>query len=343
VITIRADGRFRATAAVLLLSPYIEYQKELRPHPLRAEVLTRIESQREHPCAVLFRQLVQENWFAGQFYSLAAWLTPTPPFRWQTEFAEIGERCFPQNYVERFERDALDRTYPVLLTQFYEAAHLASMWEELHSQLEQVCAEVREALETSNVAGWLHSFWGPAPKRLHLLPNPTDPATFGFAASNEDEAFCLAGPNSVPWSVPEEETRQHFDYRRRDSVVLLAVHEFGHTYLDGAREEIARIARDTAAVGEALTLRDWFPKMYPAWETQLHEIVLQAVEGVRLSECVSRSSGEGHVAEQVERFGLDGLPTLYEELLESRSAGATVGPMGCARALERALARYGRR
>ncbi|MBN1461675.1 MAG: DUF4932 domain-containing protein [Armatimonadetes bacterium] len=340
MITVRSDERFRATAAVLLLTPYIEYQKEVRPHPLRAPVLSCIEPHREHPCAVLFRELVQDNWFGAQFYSLAAWLTPTPPFRWQTKFAQIGERCLPPSYVKRFEQDGLGQTYPAFLAQFYEAARLASVWTELQPQWEQVCAEVREALETSDAAGWLHSFWGPAPKRLHLLPNPTDPATFGFAASNEEDAFCLMGANSVPWSVSEEEAREQFDYRRGDSVTLLAVHEFGHTYLDGAREEIARIARDTAAVGQGLTLKDWFPKMYPAWETQLHEIILQAVEGVRLSECVSRASGESHMAGQVERFGLEILPAIYEELLESRAAGLTVGPMGCARALERALARY---
>lgn len=343
MIAVQADERFRTTAVCLLLTPYIEYQREVRPHPLRAEVLSRIESQREHPCAVLFRELVHGDWFGAQFYCLAAWLTPTSPFHWEKPFAEIWEECLAADLATQFEQEGLDRSYPTLLTQFFEAARLASVWAELQPQWEQVCAEVREALEASGTAAWLHSFWGPAPKRLSLIPNPTDPATFGFAPSNDEEAFCLVGPNSVPSSVPEEQAGEQFDFRRGDSVILVAVHEFGHTYLDGARQEIARIARDTTAVGEALTLKDWFPKMYPAWEAKLHEILLRAVEGVRLSECVSPASADSYLAGEAERFGLDVLPSVYEELLESRSAGVTVGPMGCARALERSLARHGTR
>jgi hypothetical protein len=343
VISVGTDDRFRATAACLLLTPYVEYQKEVRPHPLRAQVLDRIEPQREHPCAAASRELTQEGWFGAQFYCLTAWFTPTPPFHWQKPFTEIWEGCLTADFAARFERDGLDRTYPIFLTQFSEDARLADVWSELQPQWDRVCTQVRQALEDSKAAEWLRSFWGPAPKRLRVVPNPTDPATFGFAPSNDEEAFCLVGPNSVRWSVPEEQAGEQFDYRRGDSLVPVALHEFGHTYVNEARTDIARIARDTAAVAEALTLRDWFPEMYPTWETQLHEIVLRAVEGVRLSECVSRSSGQGHIAGEVERFGLDLLPSVYEALLERRTSGQTVGPAGCVEALETALGRYAKR
>jgi len=65
---------------------------------------------------------------------------------------------------------------------------------------ERVCRQCTEGLSRYGVQGWLTSFWGPSPKRLVLVPNPTDPPQCGFGPSTTGEAFCIVGPPAV---VPE--------------------------------------------------------------------------------------------------------------------------------------------
>ena len=343
MIHIGADDRFRTTAACLLLTPYVEENVEYhRPHPLRAYTLKAIEPQRDHPCAKLFRDLVAAGWFGSHFYSLAAWLTPSSPFRWTAPFEEVSECSLsPEGRTLAKER-GLEETYPAVLTSFLQAAGLPGFWQATREEWQTVCEQVRAALDRYHVEHWMESFWGPPPKPLLVVPNPTDPPTFGFAPSNRREAFCIIGPLAVPWSAPETLLAELFDYSRDESAADLGVHEFGHIWMAQARTQISELAEQTADVGQTLRLKDWFPRMYSQWPKQIEEMTIRAVQGAWRAEQISAKSADRFIQEETERFGISILPSIYRLIIEERQEGRRLGPEGCVRAARAAVERYRR-
>ena len=339
VIHIEIGDRFRATACCLLLTPYAEENLTYHlPHPLRVATLAAIKSHRDHPCAKLFREHAAAGNFGGQFYSLGAWLTTCHPFSWTASPAEITSQG--GIWPEALERLAADGSYPALLTSFLEDAKLPRVWRSLQREWTRVAEQCRAALIRYDVEGWMLSFWGPPTKRLVLVPNPTDPPTFGFGPSNRTEALCIVGPPAVPKETPDGETEALFDYAHGDGVADLVVHEFGHSYLAQAREAISHVAEQTAEVGRSLQLKDWFPKMYGEWPMQLEEIILRAAQATWRAEKVSRRSADEYVQNESDRFGLAVLPPMYHLLLEQRINGVSPMPEGVARTARQALERF---
>lgn len=202
VIHIEIGDRFRATACCLLLTPYAEENLTYHlPHPLRVATLAAIKSHRDHACAKLFREHAAAGNFGGQFYSLGAWLTTCHPFSWTASPAEIISQG--GIWPEALERLAADGSYPALLTSFLEDAKLPRVWRSLQREWTRVAEQCRAALIRYDVEGWMIAFWGPPTKRLVLVPNPTDPPTFGFGPSNRTEALCIVGPPAVPKETPD--------------------------------------------------------------------------------------------------------------------------------------------
>jgi hypothetical protein len=268
---------------------------------------------------------------------MAANMTPGLPFGWIAPFRDVVAWLPPGEEPTEF---GLEERLPSLLTSFAIDAELPETWESTRQEWEQVKQQVHGALATGTVEAWVHSFWGPAPKQLVVVPNPTDPATFGFAPSNEHEAFCLIGPQTVPPTAPEASAGCLFDYARGDLVTSLVVHEFGHSYLTAQKRGMHRLAEQAHAASLALPLRGWFHDMYPTEEIQLEEMILTAVHGVWKAEKVSRDEGERHINESIERFGIELVRPIYEGLLEQRRARTRPGAEGCMLASRAAIERF---
>ncbi len=329
VIDVRTEDRFRNTAACLLLTPYIDENLEhYLPHPLRATVLTAVEPHRDHPCAALFRDLLAATGF-GQFYCLASWLTSTPPFKWTGPPADMIEHFhLPPHLRQQWRELSITERWPQLLTSFSDDAGMGALWRELEPDWDRICRQCREGLDAHSVEDWMASFWGPPAKRMALVPNPTDPPGFGFGPTNRTDAFCLLGPPTVQKDTPEAEREAHFDYSRGETIADLTVHEFGHTFLASVHAQVVDVAEHTADTGASLHVRSWFRDSYPSWTTRLEEIILRAVQGVWRAECVSRGSADRFIQEEVDRFGLDVLPDVYQALLEARERNTRPGPAG---------------
>jgi hypothetical protein len=335
MIDVEAEDRFRVTAACLLLTAYQEENlTHHRPHPMRAAALEAVEPHTDHACAKLFRE-----WgaFGSQFYRLAAWLAPSPPFQWLAPFGEVSGWAVSPEDAQKFD---LETRYPELLTSFLEEARLVELWASTQAEWKQVGEQCRRGLERYDVEGWMESFWGAAPKRLVLVPNPTDPPSFGFGPSNRGEAFCIIGPPTVPRSVPEESAAKHFDYGSTPGTADMAVHEFGHTLIDAAGDELSQLAKESGEIGSTLELKDWFPRMYPDWRTRLCEIILKAVQGTWRAEKISEESADEVIEAETRRFGIEPLPLIYQLLRQEREAGRTLGPEGCVEAARRALVQF---
>jgi hypothetical protein len=334
-LLVKADGRFRAAAACLLLTSYAEYQSELRPHPIRVATDRAVRTQRAHPCAQLFGELVASGWFGGRFYSLAAWLASEPPFGWIAPFRAV---VLPALRLEESPLGDRLAALPALLTSFVEAANLQHLWKADRAEWERVLGQVRALLDARDVGPWLVSFWGPPPKQLVVVPNPTDPATFGFYPQNRDQAFAVIGPPAVRPSAPEGNVGDLFDYSKTTWAAPLVVHEFSHVYLSDLVGEIQTLAGETTQVGEALNLKDWYPRMYRDWWKQLEEAVVRAAEAVWRAEVVSEAAADEFVEGEIDRFGIDILRPLYREVRRAREGGRRVGAEGCVTAARRALA-----
>jgi hypothetical protein len=325
MIEIHAEDRFRAVAACMLLTDYVNENLEWnRPHPMRAQVLPVIEPHRDHPCAAFLRERLAAVGFG--ICSLAGGLTADAPFRWRDS--------------SDAERDRPEQHYPELLTSFHEEAGLDELWRSLAAEWETVHQQCRRGLDRYRVEEWMASFWGVMPKRLLLVPNPTDPPCFGFGPSNNEEAICIAGPPAVSRNALEGELDELFDYSRYDGTADLAIHEFGHTYLDLARAEVEALAEQTADIGASLALKDWFPEVYEGWPHRLMETILRAVQATWRAEAVSRQSAEEWLAQEADRFGLDILPPIYCALLAVPASDRPLRPEGVVAAAAEALASY---
>jgi hypothetical protein len=321
VIAVEAEDRFRATAACLLLTPYGELRSDrLLPHPLRTETRAQVEVFREHPCAQLFQQHITDGNFGGQFYSLSAWLTPTAPFRWTGRRAEMEASNLPPP-VKRY---LADDAYPTLLTSFVADAGLPQFWRTTAGEWERVCRQCSDCLTRYGVAEWLASFWGPSPKRLVLVPNPTDPPQCGFGPSTTREAFSIVGPPAVLKDAPPGAPHSSFAYGQDSELASTTVHEFGHTYIGVARDQIHALASDTEEFGRSLQFKGNFAD-YGEWPMELEEAILSATQGVWQAEKESRAAADGVIAWQVNAYNLTILPAMYQALLEARKGGKTLG------------------
>jgi Domain of unknown function (DUF4932) len=320
-IAVEAEDRFRATAACLLLTPYGELRSDrLLPHPLRTETLALVQAYRDHPCAEFFRQHIAGGNFGGQFYSLSAWLTPTAPFRWTGKQAEMEASNLPPP-VKRY---LVDDRYPELLTSFVTDAKLPQFWRTTAGEWEGVCWQCSDSLARYGVQDWLASFWGPSPKRLVLVPNPTDPPQCGFGPSTTREAFSIVGPPAVLKDAPPGSPHSSFAYGQDSELASTTVHEFGHTYIGVAREQIHALAKDTEEFGRSLQFRGNFAD-YGEWPMELEEAILTATQGVWQAERDSRAAADDVIAWQVNAYNLTILPAMYQALLEARKGGRTLG------------------
>ena len=320
-ITVQAEDRFRATAACLLLTPYGELRSErLLPHPLRVATLAHVEAYRDHPCSVFLRKHITDGNFGGQFYSLTAWLTPEAPFRWTGSRAEMEAWELPPP-VKRY---LVDDKYPGLLTSFLEDAKLPQLWLDTAEEWDRVCRQCTECLSRYHVQDWLASFWGPSPKRLVLAPNPTDPPQCGFGPSTPREAFSIVGPPAVLKDAPQGSPHSSFDYGQGTEFASTTVHEFGHTYLGVARDQIRALARDTEEFGRSLQFKGNFAD-YGEWPMQLEEAILSATQGVWQAEEESPAAADNVIAWQVGAYNLTLLPPMFQALLEARKGGKTLG------------------
>jgi hypothetical protein len=321
VVDVEAEDRFRATAACLLLTPYGELRSDrLLPHPLRTETRAQVETFREHPCAQLLQRHIADGNFGGQFYSLSAWLTPTAPFRWTGRRAEMEAANLPPP-VKRY---LADDAYPTLLTSFVADAGLPQFWRTTAGEWERVCRQCSDCLTRYGVAEWLASFWGPSPKRLVLVPNPTDPPQCGFGPSTTREAFSIVGPPAVLKDAPQGAPHSSFAYGQDSEFASTTVHEFGHTYIGVARDQIHALARDTEEFGRSLQFKGNFAD-YGEWPMELEEAILSATQGVWQAEKDSRAAADDVIAWQVNAYNLTILPAMYQALLEARKGGRTLG------------------
>ena len=331
MIQVRYFNSFRAVAACLLLTPYMDYMAQQRafalPHPLHAQAAAWVEAQREHPCAIYFRELIERgDYFGSHFYWLAAQLIPEPPFSWINDVAGL-KRGLPDDAI--FAELQIVERFPALLSSFMADAKLAEFWQVTAAEWQTAREQVQMALAVGGVDDWQASFWGPATRELFLMPNPTEPPCFGFASSNRAQAFALVGPNQVPTNTADAEVAAKFDYRLSDNVLNLAVHELGHSLFDQARPAFDGLVGELQATGFRLELRGWFPEMYPELPIQLEEIILNAVQATYLTECVSRQAGEAFVADKVRQFGVGILRPIYERIVTARVGGKCVGAEGC--------------
>jgi len=338
MIHVGTQDRFRDTAACLLLTPYADENLEHHlPHPFRAKVLAAVERHSDHTCAVLFRELLAATGF-GQFYCLSSWLAPAPPFDWLGSRAAVLETFhLPPDLRQAWRDLSVVERWPGALTSFHGDAKLAELWQALEPEWTAIYEQCRSGLESHRVEDWLLSFWGTPTRRMMLVPNPTDPPTFGFGLTNSTEAFYLLGPPAVARQTPESERDRRFDYACGDVLSDLAVHEFGHTFLTDVREQLVAVAENTAEIGASLEVKGWFPGSYRSWRTRLEEIILRAIQAVWRTECISRESAHEFVQNQIDSFGLVVLPTIYQGLLEARQRNMTLGPAGVVAAAEAAL------
>ena len=298
-VDVNIDGRIRDTAAALLLTKFVAEQKAYRWHLLKERTLDHLEhvAARMHPFAELVRRL-SDKWWMHSFYSIAVLLDNAgDAYRVPEALSQQIPELTEQNYAELF-------------WDFQLQADLDQLWHQTREDWQQCVQDCRVLLEEADVELFLNQFYGGASRGLAVVPNPLDPAAFGFAPSNAQSCYSIVGPPAI-------EAKSAPDVRYAawgTKLAELVVHEFSHALFGAARGGRPDLANRTDHLADRMNLRGYFPRMYNTWESQLDELDIRAIETVYLKWKRGPPAAQARIRSEEDSYGLSLLAPMYNAL-----------------------------
>jgi hypothetical protein len=298
-VEVVVDSKIRDTSAALLLTKFVDEQRHYRWHPLKERTLKHLERVKahSHPFADLACQL-SGKWWMHSFYSIAALLQGT------------AEGYQVPGALSQQIPELADNRYAELLWDFGLEAGLAELWVQTAEDWQQCVEDCRLLLTEAQVDSFLQLFYGRTTRRLAVVPNPLDPAAFGFAPSNSETCFSTVGPPAIEKSSPEEVRYAAWGVKLAEMVV----HEFSHPLSAAARASVPDFADRTEHLAGRMQLRGYFPRMYDTWESQLDELAIRATEAVYLKWRRGSSAAMSRIRAEEESYGLALLEPMYSAL-----------------------------
>ena len=305
-VNVCVDDRIRVTASALLLTRFSSYRSEVKSHPLKARVLAHVTPLRNHPFIELVNKL-SSQWWMHVFYSTAVLL----------ETDDFGFRIPPDPYVpDRMPELAQQimqlrvQRYDELMSQFYEDSRLERFWEDTSDLWEQVITDCETLLGHAKVEEFLSELHGPITRHLTIVPNPLDPAGFGFGTSNAESLFTIVGPPEIPHSDSREVRYAEWG----TTLATMAIHEFSHSLLARAGDNLSKLIEATKHLAEQMAPRGYFTQSYPDWASQLEEILIRAIEALYLLESEGASAAESRLAQQESWYGITLIRPVFQSL-----------------------------
>ncbi|MCD4753029.1 MAG: DUF4932 domain-containing protein [Anaerolineaceae bacterium] len=309
-LQVRFDERIRLTASALLLTRFQHEQNQFKWHSLKNIVLAHIEPFQHHPFIDLLSQL-SEKWWMHRFYSIAVLLEPREgAFRASEELT----RQIPELGIV---------PYNELLWQFSQESRIQDLWLSTSHLWEQVIADCSTLLVDGKVEEFLTDVYGPTVRNLIVVPNPLDPAAFGFGALNAESMFSIIGPPAIP--VTDSREPGYLEWG--SDLANLVVHEFSHPLLTSTKGH-ANLVEATKHLAEHITARGYFVRMYDSWEGQIDEIIIRAIEVLYLLETQGDAAAETKLEKEMSEYGIHLIRPIFDLLrsyLEERHRGKYAG------------------
>jgi len=207
-------------------------------------------------------------------------------------------------------------------TSFLQDAGLPQFWHTTAEEWERACRQCTESLSRYHVQDWLASFWGPlqsVSSWRRIRPTRRNAAS---APPPRGRPSPSSGRPPVLKDAPEGSPVYHFDYGRGSELASTTVHEFGHTYLGVARNQIHALARETEEFCALLQFKG--TSRLRGVAMQLEEAILNATQAVWQTEEESRAAADDVIAWTCAPTPHDPAP-IYQALLEARKSGKDPG------------------
>ena len=318
MIRIEFDNRIRLIASVLLLTKFVDENSSWKPHPLKLKTIKYLSRFSDHPCARASRELAESRWMSA-FYCYGVLLEQASRgFALRKEAKRVGYD------VSEVLKDFEDKGYSSLLASFCGDTDIDSFWKQTGQAWDEIEMDCRTLLDDSGLCEFLSLFFGKLGDDLLLVPNPLDPAGFGFGPNDGATAYCIVGPPTVPPESPAPVTYDAEPGYLRN----MAFHEFAHTLYADLHEQCPDLTPQTAHLQTKVNPRGWFVDMYDSWELRLDEILIRATTALFLSCVEDEASAEAAVERERREHGLDIIIPVYwllREYLQSRQQGECSG------------------
>ena len=297
-LCVRIEETVRTTASGLLFTRFADEQSTYKWHPLKSKALTHLAPLREHPFVVLLKRLATQ-WWMNSFYSVSVLL----------ESCDRGGYRTPEALSNQIP-ELLSEGYSDLLWEFQCAPLLAELWETTSDLWSGVARECEQLLGSCRVGEFLQTFYGEADRRLTVVPNPLDPASFGFAPSNAENYFSLVASPAIPRTEAREVTYTEWG----PSFAGLVIHEFSHALLMSARRNCPSLIDETRHLADWMSPRGYFATMYTTWDIQFDEVFIRAVEALWCQVTEGDAAARQKLEDEERKYGISLIHPMYGAL-----------------------------
>ena len=312
-VQIQIDDRIRLVASVLLLTKFANENSGWKPHLLKTLTTGYLETYRDHPCAIVSREIADSQWMSA-FYCYAVLLDQELSsfvLRWKAVITGYNT-----NYMKCFE----ERRYSDLLRCFYEDTEIGLFWDRTDDLWHEIQHDCQRCLQKDDLDEFLELFFGVLPYQMVFVPNPVDPPTFGFGPSDGVTAYCIVGPPAIPLDSDDSVRYERYGH----DLAYLAFHEFTHSLWDDLRKQYPDFIEKVRSLGTTMSLRGWFPRMYPTWEEQFDEIFIRAATALYHEQLEGEASALAMLNNEKEKFGIDIIDCIFwclRQYLTARKCG----------------------
>lgn len=191
-VLIQIDDRIRLVSAVLSLTSWPEQEqrcRRFRPHVHARSTSQKLGALAGHPAVVTLQRLLDESVPLEVIYAYALHPETSAP-------------------VSGVGRDMADRWHEGL-DDFFQAAGLASFWDEQSDLWQQAVQEAQRSIEETSLYRFLRRFVGPFHHSLIVMPNISYPADVVLGIRTDGALICLVPPRAAwgdnePWPFDDD-------------------------------------------------------------------------------------------------------------------------------------------
>lgn len=313
-IRVEQDDRIRAVGSVLLLTDVIKMNDYWKHPAVKQLSLEHVTPYRDHPCAQAAREIDPTRSMGAAFNCFAI----------QLNFAEgrFTATSPPSSYGEEFGRLG----FADLLSDFYNAAGLASFWESTADLWEETVTDCRNMLAEEDPGVFLSVFYGDIAGDLVVVPSPLNPTSFGYGPRAGRTAYAIIGPPNVARESPDPVRYLHFGHSFQDCIF----HEFSHSLLNLAEDSAPDVAGRLYTLFGSMPTNTKFRDIYDHIPNRMwfDELVIRAATALYEKEMGREDEATAFLRRQEDEYGLGWIGPVYESLsdyLIQRKAGVYSG------------------
>lgn len=162
---------------------------------------------------------------------------------------------------------------------FYKQSHFDSVWENLSMQREETLTELRQLMPSRALFENMENFYGISFEQYEIVPSLTLwSAGWGIKDKYRNRATFILGPMA-----------ENYDFGNRQNFVNLAIHEYGHSFVNPVvLENTIELTKTKSLFGPIKS--DMVVQGYSNWETCMIEHFVRSSE-VIMNEFIGNNEG----------------------------------------------------